>query len=126
MVSYRYLLLLGVWKDAPTCVYHVVFDWKMVLVSMGGVPMSSDVSKCVNFCVFLDIAEVSSVAPTQKTIFVFIMLCLIGKWYWCQWVESQCPAMCQNVSIFVYFWTSLGFQVLHQLKKPYLCLSCCV
>ena len=37
-------------------------DWKMVLVLVGGVPMSSDMSKCVNFCVFLDIAD----APSQK------------------------------------------------------------
>ena len=63
--------------------------------------MSSDVSKCVNFCVFLDIAGVSSVAPTQETIFVFVMLCLIGKWYWCQWVESQCPVMWPNVCVFL-------------------------
>ena len=43
--------IAGVSSVAPSqkchiCVYHGVFDWKMVLVSMGGVQMSSDMSKC--------------------------------------------------------------------------------
>ena len=66
-----FLDIAGVLKDAPSqkhqkCMYPIMFDWKMVLVFVGGVPMSSDVSKCVNFCVFLDIAGVSNNAPTQK------------------------------------------------------------
>ena len=66
-----FLDIAGVSSNAPTqkyhiCVYHVMCDWKMVLIVVGGVPMSSDVSKCVNFCVFLDIAGVSKGAPSQK------------------------------------------------------------
>ena len=43
-----------------------MFDRKMVLVFVGGASMSSDMSKCVNFSVFLDIAGVSKDAPSQK------------------------------------------------------------
>ena len=86
------------------CVCHVVFDWKMVLVSMGGVPMSSDVSKCVNFCVFLDIAGVSKDALSQKTIFVFIMLENgIGVNGWSPNVQ-RCVKMCQFLCIFGHRW----------------------
>ena len=38
----------------------------MVYLLVGGASMSSDTSKCVNFCVFLDIAGVSKDAPSQK------------------------------------------------------------
>ena len=52
---------------------------KIVLVFVGGVPMSSDMSKCVNFSLFLDIAVVSKDAPSQK----MHLIMLIGKWYFC-------------------------------------------
>ena len=67
-VNFRYR---WVSSNAPTqkyhiCVYHGVFDWKMLLLLVGGVPMPSDMAKCCYFCVFLDITEVLSVASSQK------------------------------------------------------------
>ena len=52
-----FLDIAGVLKNAPTqkyhiCVYHVVFDWKMVLVLVGGFPMPSDMAKCTIFVYF--------------------------------------------------------------------------
>ena len=49
-----FLDIAEVSRDVPTqiyhnCVYHVVFDWTMVLVLMGGVQMSSDMTKCSFF-----------------------------------------------------------------------------
>ena len=107
--------LINIVRNALTCVKlpDCVLNKMIFTVITTEFIIHMYLSKCVNFYVFLDIAGVSSVAPTQKTIFVFVMLCLIGKWYWSQWVESQCPAMCQYVSIFVYFWTSLVFQKMH-------------
>ena len=49
-----------------------MFDLKMVLVLMGGVPMSSDMAKCL----YLDIAGVSKDAPShkhQKCMYLIIM-----------------------------------------------------
>ena len=53
--------------------------------------MASDISKCVYFWISLVMHQV------KNTIFVFIMSCLIRKWYWCQWVESKSPAIWPNV-----------------------------
>ena len=66
-----FLDIAGVLKDAPSqkhqkCMYPIMFDWKMVFLLVGGVSMSSNTSKCVNFCVFLDIAGVLKDAPSQK------------------------------------------------------------
>ena len=101
-----FLDIAGVLKDAPSqkyhiCVYHVVFDWKMVLVLVGGVQISSDMSNCVAFCVFLDIAEVSNDSLSQKYQNVCIPSCVIGKWYWCWWVELKCPAIWPFLQILI-------------------------
>ena len=61
--------------------------------------MPSDMSKCVNFSVFLDIAGVLKDAPSQKH-YISIPLFVNGKWYWCWWMESQCPAIWPNVPFF--------------------------
>ena len=66
-----FLDIADVSKDAPSqkhqkCMYLIMFDWKVVFLLVGGASMSSDMSKCVNFCVFLDIADVSKDAPSQK------------------------------------------------------------
>ena len=47
---YVYLDIAGVSKDAPSqkhqkCMYLIMFDWKMVLVLVGGVQMSSNMAK---------------------------------------------------------------------------------
>ena len=105
-----FLDITGVLKDAPSqkhqkCMYPIMFDWKMVLVFVGGVLMS----KCVNFCVFLDIAGVLKDAPSQKHQKCMYPIMFDWKMVLVFVGGVQCPAMCQNVSIFVYFWTSLVF-----------------
>ena len=84
-----FLDIAGVLKDAPSqkhqkFMYHVMCDWKMVLVFVGGAPMSSNMAKCTIFCVFLDIAEVSLSQKYHKCMYPIMrdwkmVLMLVGE-----------------------------------------------